>query len=146
MKQITNEEKPARGPGRPWPEDHVLGKRFISIFPPNLLMEIDKAADKEGIPRSEWLKRAALAKLGKAKSEVSDTELAELRKEANAPRLPEESDISSLEAAYDLAMSSEHGTGAHIALLSMMNGLGFSVTGTQEAMDLDGLILGKATA
>lgn len=65
MKNTQEEEKPARGPGRPWPEDHVLGRRFMSIFPPDLLKEINKAAKKEGIPRSEWLKRAALVKLGK---------------------------------------------------------------------------------
>lgn len=139
-RRVTKEENPARGPGRPWPEDHVLGKRFMSIFPPELLKEIDKAAKVAGVPRSEWLKRAALAKLG---NEVSDAELAELRKASYAHQLPEESDIPSLEAAYDLAMSSEHGTGAHIALLSLMNGLGFSVNGTREAMDLAGLILGK---
>lgn len=75
-------------------------------------------------------------------NDLSDTELAELRREAYRVELPEGSDIESLEAAYTLAMESEHGTGAHVALLSMMNGLGFPVNGTQEAMELAGLILG----
>lgn len=56
--QQAHDETPARRPGRP-----PVGAQINVSFPADVLARVDAAAERGGVSRSEWIRRACLAAL-----------------------------------------------------------------------------------
>ena len=67
IEQITDTEAPEeRGPGRP----QVGDRPYKLVMPETMLASIDERADRDGVSRAEWIRRALAAALEGAAQKI----------------------------------------------------------------------------